>query len=278
VTEDDEPEDPQLRSLRAVWLSLPDEEPPTRGLDALMAAARAKAEVLATPPWWKRLLQGLMRPPVLALASIMVLIGGAVLFSNHKRADEAMPTMKQPPSAEGAGAPPPAAATPPPAETGEGQAAPEADLKKARAEDPTPSKPDDKPKPVVVQPPPPHHGSPRSPDLATPKVEAATKATARPIGGETRPGFEANKDDSTADEVTAAKPDAPEPAQDGKATTRAPGRVMVDQLLVQCRSAATRGDCEAAKLIARRIASQDATYYREHVATDAAIQKCLGTP
>ena len=38
------------------WLSLPDEEPPERGLGELMAAARAKAEIMARPPWWKRVL------------------------------------------------------------------------------------------------------------------------------------------------------------------------------------------------------------------------------
>jgi hypothetical protein len=32
------------------WLSLPDEEPPARGLDELMAAARRKADVMATMP------------------------------------------------------------------------------------------------------------------------------------------------------------------------------------------------------------------------------------
>ena len=37
------------------WLSLPDEDPPERGFAELMAAARAKAEMMANPPWWKRL-------------------------------------------------------------------------------------------------------------------------------------------------------------------------------------------------------------------------------
>ena len=60
--------------------------------------------------------------------------------------------------------------------------------------------------------------------------------------------------------------------------TRGPTQVLVGQLLEQCRAAATRGDCEAAKLIARRIAKQDASYYRDHVATDAAISKCFAAP
>ena len=42
------------------WLSLPDEDPPERGLAELMAAARAKAETMASPPWWKRVAE-LMR-------------------------------------------------------------------------------------------------------------------------------------------------------------------------------------------------------------------------
>jgi hypothetical protein len=53
------------------WLSLPDEDPPERGLAELMAAARAKAEVMAQPPWWKRLADLLKRPPVLALATVI---------------------------------------------------------------------------------------------------------------------------------------------------------------------------------------------------------------
>ena len=52
---------------------------------------------------------------------------------------------------------------------------------------------------------------------------------------------------------------------------------QLGQLASQCRSAATRGDCAAALVIAQQIASQDAGYYRDHVANDASIRKCLAS-
>jgi hypothetical protein len=55
----------------------------------------------------------------------------------------------------------------------------------------------------------------------------------------------------------------------------APRQQLVDQLLAQCRAATTRGDCESAKLIAKRIADADAAFYAAHVSSDAAIAKCL---
>ena len=48
-------DDPQLRSLRAVWVTMREEEPSDRGLAALMAAARTQADALKpTPSWWQR--------------------------------------------------------------------------------------------------------------------------------------------------------------------------------------------------------------------------------
>ncbi len=65
------------------WLSLPDEDPPERGLAELLAAARVKAEVMANPPWWKRLFSVMRRPPVLALATVVVLLGGVIVVGRH---------------------------------------------------------------------------------------------------------------------------------------------------------------------------------------------------
>src|SRR5580692_8580509 len=79
----DDDDDPQLRSMRAAWRSLPDEDPPERGLAELMAAARQQATVMADAraPWWKMLL----RPPVLALATVLVLLGGVfAVTASHK--------------------------------------------------------------------------------------------------------------------------------------------------------------------------------------------------
>src|SRR5271169_1960185 len=83
----DDDDDPQLRSLRAAWRSLPEEDPPERGIAELMAAAREQAKAMAEAgtPWWKRALAAMSRPPLLALASVLVLVGGVfVVTSSHK--------------------------------------------------------------------------------------------------------------------------------------------------------------------------------------------------
>jgi hypothetical protein len=59
---------------------------------------------------------------------------------------------------------------------------------------------------------------------------------------------------------------------DSKGTKRGPS---VDQLLRQCQTAAGRGDCAAAKVIAAQIAKTDAEFYRTRVTKDAAISRCL---
>ena len=84
--DDDHDDDAQLKQLRAVWISMRDEAPPDRGLAALMAAAREKASELeeaAKPSWWQRVVASLRRPPVLALATVTVLLGGALLVTQR---------------------------------------------------------------------------------------------------------------------------------------------------------------------------------------------------
>jgi hypothetical protein len=95
-SDDDREDDPGLRSMRAVWLSMRDEEPPSSGLASLLAAARAKAvEMQPKEPWWRRAMASLRRPPVLALATVVVLLGGAVLISSRREAMDAMPRVEQ---------------------------------------------------------------------------------------------------------------------------------------------------------------------------------------
>ena len=80
--DDDELDDASLKSMRAVWLSMRDEEPPAAGMSSLLAAARAQAEQMREPPaWHERLFALLRRPPALAFATVLILIGGAVLVT-----------------------------------------------------------------------------------------------------------------------------------------------------------------------------------------------------
>jgi hypothetical protein len=76
----------QLRAMRAVWLSMREEDPPDGGLVDLLAAARAKAATMRVrPTLWQRVLAVLRRPPALAFATVVVLVGGAVLFIGRGR-------------------------------------------------------------------------------------------------------------------------------------------------------------------------------------------------
>lgn len=126
----DVPEDHQLRQLRQVWVSMREEEevPSDRGMAALMAAARTQAERMKPPePWWQRVLSTLRRPPVLAFASVAILLGGALAITQRKGAIDAESRATEPagspaqapaPLAPAAGAPAGAgssASSPPPA-------------------------------------------------------------------------------------------------------------------------------------------------------------------
>lgn len=88
VTEDDADADTtaQLRAMRSVWLSMRDEDPPDGGLVDLLSAARAKADTMrAQPTLRQRLAAWVRRPPALAFATVVVLVGGAVLVLGRSR-------------------------------------------------------------------------------------------------------------------------------------------------------------------------------------------------
>jgi hypothetical protein len=75
-------DDDQLRAMRSVWLAMRDEAPPERGLADLLAAARGKAAALQPPrSRWRRLTGLIRRPPMLALATALVVLGGAALVA-----------------------------------------------------------------------------------------------------------------------------------------------------------------------------------------------------
>jgi hypothetical protein len=301
VTESSDDDDPQLRALRAVWLTLPDQDPPQRGLAELMAAARAHAEVMARPSWWRRLLDALRRPSVLALATVVLLIGGALFVSQHDRA--LAPTPERAPANAG-----PAGATP--VETTLPPAAPPSVTS---------------PEPVLVPPAEPakdhlavDHVAPPKATVATVRPHVAPRADTAKLdpavvdtgasdrrktvelqqhpGGTGSGGFAAGSAQIAADDVVAdrkSKADATTTttqaeslADRGEAeapirttnVTKTPARPPappVTQLFQQCRSAATRGDCAVVRMLASRIAKQDAGFYRERVVKDGEITKCI---
>ncbi len=295
-------EDLQLKQLRSVWVSMRDEDPPQRGLDALMAAARDKAGEMAAPEqnesWWQRVLAVLRRPPVLALASVTVLLGGALMISQRKDRVEATATatetQERAAREDHAGL---AAEEPVPPAMGAGSAAADSAIPAAPA-DPVAVPSIEKPPANVTTParprpratPRPASGQAYGADTRQPAGKA-TRSEPEVIGGpaanvglgSAAPAPPESESTSTtrgpARKQPAAIPDSStetvEPTlsrDDGAPGERAP---TITQLVKQCESAAARNDCAAVKLLARRILSADAAAYKQRVATNSSIARCL---
>lgn len=278
---DDRDDDPALRALRAVWLSMPDEEPPERGLAELMAAARVKAEQMAQPSWWQRVFAVLRRPPMLALATVMVLIGGAVFISKRSDKLEAPPPSATQPQRQLEAPPPSATETQrqleAPVVGSAVQTAPSGNAPVEMAPKPALEPTRDAVKggasqrpvrrPAAKTPAP----SPQPPPAR--EEEKAEKVTGAPVSNvdarlQSAPSLAGEQVKEAA--PTTESPNAP--AQD-----RGKSQTPVSQYFSQARSAATRGDCAAARVLAGRIAKQDAQYYRDVVVNDSALKKCLAT-
>jgi hypothetical protein len=275
VTErDDDADDERLRSLRAVWLSMPDEDPPERGLAELLAAARSKAEEMAEPSWWERVVAMLRRPPVLALATVMILIGGAVLVANRSDKHAEQPS-KQDEQKEA-----PASTMPEPTPAPAGGAALE-----------TPSTPDlapaSPPPPAPAQEPPARRPARPRPVENIKRDKGAATQTTQDRFESSPPRIEGGKLGDTTGTSTSTPKAGPAPgpgvvdlAEDDdvrlkggeSAAEKKPPREK--QLHDQARSAATRGDCAAVRVTAQQIAKENATYFKDRVARDAALAKC----
>jgi hypothetical protein len=307
----DDEDDPQLGALRAAWRAMPDEDPPERGLAELMAAARAKAEELARPPWWRRALAQLRRPPVLALASVMVLLGGALVVGHRRDEVQSRATAPQDEPAPGA-SPTPAA---PPAPTAAAAATPAPSTPTTATAvptpAPTPAPAKDRERPQV----PAHHAFPlrahppnHPPREAMPPPAALggaapTGAPARPrdedTGGAGRGPAPRSPAAGKADEAPAADlDDGHQPAERGAseadvpaapppAPTAAPApppaaapapapatNGTAASLATQCRAAAARGDCATARSLAARIQRDDPAGYAQ-LQRDATVAACL---
>ncbi len=283
MSEPDPDDDPQLKSLRAVWLSLPDEDPPERGLAELMAAARAKAEVMGHPSWWQRVLDLVRKPTVLAFATIVVLVSGAVLIGNRKEAMDAESTA--PASA-------PAHATTPAQGAAGGEVAPADAVAPSpdldRKEEAKPAPPPAPPAPLKT---PPRHGG----------AEVGGKVTKDPVKSvappEDRPRGKLSDDtrqiQTPAQEITtgvelqqnyespvAAPAPAPPPPPVSHTGSTAKGKPAVSpgssvaDLVAQSRAAASRGDCGTARALASQVARQDPAAYKQ-LAGDASFQRCI---
>jgi len=311
-TDDGDIEDDGLSAFRSAWRTMPDEEPPQRGLAELMAAARVKADEMAAaqqPSLWQRFVDMMRRPQVLALATIMILIGGAVFISQRRDKLEA-------PSPEATSAP---VAT---SNMGSGSAAGEAkpmdefaaeqdkaqDLKRevskesaaapaqeaAKADrgrdDQTIAAPEAKaeavPRGAVTQgaskkasPKKPSKGKASLDDMDSPFFEGgvtggdSTGAMNKVGGGGgggtgTSTGAATTKPGGT---TTTPPPDS-KPKADPKTEEETPS---VKQLWDQARAAAAKGDCALVRSLAKKIAAQDAPYYRANIAPDKSLAACL---
>lgn len=261
---DDNAEDDGLESLRAMWLSLPDEDPPDRGFAELMAAARVKADEMAprkpSASLWQRFVETFRRPPVLALATVTVLVGGAALLAQRgDRMEAQAPAATQPAAEEHDLAPAsPQAVAPDPAAAGPSVAPPPPEPPAASEATAT--------APVRTE---------RPARKRSPSKQMSSGRTAAPSDDNVRAESTSLLEDAAdekADKATATSSTLGGEA--GGAAPNAPAPTP-SQLRDRARAAAARGDCETAKALARRIEKQDAAYYASQVARDAALATCL---
>ncbi|HEY5921759.1 MAG TPA: hypothetical protein VIV11_08815 [Kofleriaceae bacterium] len=297
---DEADDDPQLKSLRAVWLSMPDEEPPERGLAELMAAARVKADEMAKPSLWHRITALLRRPPVLALATVLVLIGGAVFIGQRKDKMGAEPTAEVDRTRDvaqpSAGAAPAATAPASPAQQQEHVAVP------APADEAEPAEPH------AAPPAEPKKGPPRAPtrrpSSPKPDTTSAVRGEGKPINSEDglrlggaddsgparaateKPKVEKTTTTKTLDEnkissdsfaPEAAPSESPTAGATAPTVNRAPQPApsRAPQYVAQAKSAAARGDCAAARTMMKQVAKEDAAAHRKALDGDAALKKCV---
>ena len=277
-----------VHTIRTMFREMPDEEPPARGLDALMAAARTKAAEMAPEPekesWWRRTLAMLTRPPMLAAATVIVLVGSTVVLTRRGGMEAAAPERAGSREREQD------LASKQPA-TGTAKLAARSEAAKGMKD--AGEKADDKPDGVAPGPARPVPPRPRPPVLARP--EAPTEAVSEPVKVE-RPPVIVPTDDDEPRIVTEGgegrqvngqrvedmhPPEAPKPVTiDSVTATRPPspaggGQDSVPQLVKQAEIAAGRKDCAAVKATAERIRKLDANAYKTRIVTQAAIKRCL---
>ncbi|MGE0872683.1 MAG: hypothetical protein AB7P03_29275 [Kofleriaceae bacterium] len=289
--------DPKLKQLRAVWLSMRDEQPSERGLDALLAAARDKADAMrgaeTAPSWWQRFTAVMRRPPVLALASAVVLIGGAVVVIHKRDASsllEPRPT-QAPTQSEAPGAAPQVPAAGPEAPRTQQPSAesvseplapdPRADRPsrsvpaKSRRLDKSSEAARPRSKPAVTTPPAP---PPPPPAVQTSKMPPAVGEMAGPSDGgsqrENTVAPSAAKEHAPGSSAVRSRDDAPT-TKGADADADVGAGTNIDELVKHCERAAVRGDCASVRSLAVRIEKLDANVYKARVRANQTIRRCL---
>ncbi len=304
TSDDNHDDDAQLQQLRAVWVSMRDEDPPERGLASLMAAARTKAAELehaASPSWLQRIAATLRRPPVLALATVTLLFGGALLVTQRSSqmkvdataVDESSSLDTTDPRAKGESAAPatgssavtergvesPAAAT---VET-----KPAAPIAEPVAEPRTSTVPKaaTKSRPKAMAPSP---TTTENPDLdASPPGPGFESGWASGAGAASPPVLSIAQDDARAAPPEAqnqapkkplAGPPSPSSEAEDRVISKDAAKPTLDQLVKQCETAAARGDCTAVRAIAQKILITAPAAYKRRVTSNAAINRCMPAP
>ncbi len=290
---DEEDLDSMMGSMRGMFREMPDDEPPVRGLDALMAAARTKAAEMTPAPeresWWRRTLAMLTRPPMLAAATVLVLVGSTVVLTRRGGMDSVATERTV---ARERDEQPTNQAT---AVGGKLEARDKAKDQKGTVEK-TDDKLDDKlgyggapgiasDRPVGQRPRPPVVARPDvPPPEAVPEPVKIERPTVKPTDEEdprivTEGGAGLHSNDQQGQDKPA---DAPKPAMTDSETSTRPSAIptggagaSVPQLVKQAETAAGRKDCAAVRATAERIRKLDANAYKTRVITQPAIKRCL---
>ena len=313
--DDDELDDASMKSMRAVWLSMRDEEPPAAGMSGLLAAARDKADSMREQPaWWQRVVTQLRRPPALAFATVMILVGGAVLVTRTSKQVETKvdePAMQETASgglrieAE--------------LRNGQGSAQVLVPLEQAPTPEPVPAEVKEAVKdpakdpvkdPVKIEKPKPRPKSNRpvndalddkhEPDRdhrfnTEPKTGFSNAdgtgdtgtGTVLETPGRVRETPSAPPINPTTDATnTTKKPPGAKPAEEKPAKPVGGDEVTLsdggqtktppnEQLARQAESAASRNDCAAVRAIVAKLKKQDESFYKSRLGKNPAVTKCL---
>jgi hypothetical protein len=311
VTDDEDVDDASLRSMRTVWLAMRDEEPPVAGMAELLAAARAHAEAShARPSWASRALSSLRRPPALAFATVVVLVGGVLLSHRAAPVDQDRAVVSQATRAPAPGSSAPAAVAPssPMSATINGVGAAVSSDRDDRGDrggrgvargapappgDPQATRPGRRASSVTS---PARGAAPSSASEATPEdapesaaetasaTESGRRADLRDQAGASGVADPRATPTKPVPAALAAEPDDGRRADlrdqagasgvaDPRATPTKPVPAALAALVKQAVDAAARGDCQAARATVARIKQQDASY-AARVANTAALVKC----